>query len=475
MKMTRAVLAATSVCAMLAATLPATQAAEDETAGNNLSVPLLWTEADHLPPIIPPDDVVEKFDGQVEQGYTVARDVTSTPCQGALQKDLENVWQGEAALAAGKAISLVDWGDSIESRDPNLNAAYTRVEVGLYADITETPADGYEMCWISGQGQDEVWGAQVTGGMGSREPVITKRTAAQVYTAGARLTIQRIVPDRTYSWNPGTHRWEGSGADSPYFNGAIHEGAADGPGSFGAEVTVSGKLSYGYLWEAKSAPQGEYRLTFSLDGAEGEFLGSGTNLTTATILASEEESSESMITARAASSGNTAVMRGDLDLTYIDVTVGTRTDPIPGEDGTVTPPPSDGSTPTGSTDGSTPVNPPVNPPVGPGPMNPEVVVGPASPTTKMPQRARIRAAKAGTYRVGQRLVLTPRPIYTDAGVTVRWRVRAQDRDECRVVKKKGRVTLKLIDTGKCKVIGWAPAPSDDYAPYRWQRIYRVKS
>ena len=471
MKIAKVAIVATSVCAVFAATLPATQAAEEETAGNNLSIPLLWTEAAFPPPITIP--VTEKFEGAVESGYVVARDTTSEPCEGALQKDFDNVWQADTALAEGNAISTVDWGDNIESMDPNLSRAYTRVEVGLYSNL-ETPANGYEMCWISGRGQNEVWGAQVTGGMGNRMPVITERTEAAVYTAGARLTIQRIVPDRNYNWNAATHRWEGTGADAPYYSGALHEGAADGPGSFGAEVTVSGKLSYGYLWDAASVPQGEYRLTLSLDGAEGEFPGSGTNLATASILASEEETSEDMMSARAEGSGNTAVMRGDINVTYIDVTVGTRTDPIPTDDTNVTPPPSGGETSTGSTTTTAPgANSPVNPPLGAGPMNPEVVVGPASPVTKMKQQARIRAAKSGTYKVGQTLLLTPRPIYTDAGVTVRWRERVQDRDECRVVKNKGRVTLKLIDTGKCTVIGWAPAPSDDYAPYQWKRTYRI--
>jgi len=463
------------MCAVAGSSMTAAYAAEEEEAGNNLSVPLLWSEAAYPPPITTP--VTEKFEGEVKPGYVVARDTTSAECDGALQKDAGNVWQGDVALAEGGAITTVDWGDNIEAMDPNLRRAYTRVEMGLYSTLAE-PATGYDMCWIEGRGQNEVWGAQVTGGSGNWSAVTSERSEAMVYTAGARLTIQRIVPDRTYTWNSTTQQWQGSGADAPYFNAAIHEGAPDGPGSFGSEVTVSGRLSYGYLWDAKSAPQGEYRLTFSLDGATGAFPGSGTSMSGASVLVSEEEELMAIaaeeVRATAEGSGNAAVMRGDLELTYIDVTVGTRTDPIPDEE-PVTPPPSgppasSGSTPPSSGAAETP-----GPQAGPqaGPQGPVQVAVPTAATALIQQTARIRARKAGTYRVGQTLVLTPRPIYTDAGVTVRWRERVTDRDRCTVQVRKGMATVTLDKPGTCTVIGWAPAPSPEYAPFRWTRTYRA--
>lgn len=463
------------MCAVAGSSMTAAFAAEEEEAGNNLSVPLLWSEAAYPPPITTP--VTEQFEGVVESGHVVARDETSAECDGALQKDAGNVWQSDVALAEGGAISTVDWGDNLEAMDPNRSRAYTRVEMGLYSTLEE-PATGYDMCWIEGRGQNEVWGAQVTGGAGNWAAVTSEQTEAMVYTAGARLTIQRIVPDRTYTWNAATHQWQGTGADAPYYSGAIHEGAADGPGSFGSEVTVSGRLSYGYLWDAGSAPQGEYRLTFSLDGAAGDFPGSGTSMAGASILVSEEEELAAVageeIGAMAEGSGNTAVMRGDLELTYIDVTVGTRTDPIP-VDEPVTPPPG-GSTSGGTTpppSGSTGVTPPVSPGPQAGPQGPVDVAVPAAATALIQQNARIRARKAGVYPVGATLLLTPRPIYTDAGVTVRWRERVTDRDQCTVKVRKGVATVTLDKPGACTVIGWAPAPSPDYASFRWTRTYRA--
>ena len=470
MHVMRTTLIGASMCALLAGGLPAALAAEEEEAGNNLSIPLLQSESDYLPPITTP--VTPQFTGEVLSGHVVAQDETSAECEGALQQDAGNIWQGDVALAEGGAVTTVDWGDNIEARDPNLKADRTRIEVGLYSTL-DTPATGYDMCWISGRGSDEMWGAQVAGSGGAWEPVTSERTDAAVYTAGARLTIQRIVPDRTYSWNPTTHRWEGTGADAPYYNRALHEEAADGSGSFGSEVTISGKLSYGYGWDAASVPQGEYRLTFSLDGATGEFPGSGTTLADASILASEEEGEDSgdEVGITAEGSGNTAVMRGDLNLTYIDVTVGTRTDPIPTDEPTT--PPSGGSSTGGST--STDTTPGPGPSAGPvaGPQEPTEVAVPTAATALIQQNARIRARKAGKYGVGQTLLLAARPVYTDAGVTVRWRERITDRERCTVRVRDGRATVRLDKPGTCTVVGWAPAPSPDYAPFRWTRTYRA--
>ena len=104
---------------------------------------------------------------------------------------------------------------------------------------------------------------------------------------------------------------------------------------------------------------------------------------------------------------------------------------------------------------------------------PESVIGAAAATTPIQQRARIKARKAGTYRVGQTLLLAAKPVYTDAGVTVRWRQMVQDREECTVRVRNGRATVTLNKPGTCTVVGWAPAPSPEYAPFRWTRTYRA--
>ena len=456
-----------SMCAVLSGSLVSAHAAET-TVGNNLSVPLIWSESAYPPPITIP--VTEQFSGEVLPGHVIARDTTSPECLGAVQQDPGNVWQGDTSLVAGNSVTSVDWGDNLESMDPNLSRAYTRVEVGL-SHTLETASTGYDMCWISGRGTNEMWGAQVVGPAESRTPVTSERTDALVYTAGARLTIQRIVPDRDYAWNPSAKRWEGTGADSPYFSSALHEAQPDGPGSFGAEVTISGRLTYGYLWNTSAIPTGEYRLTFSLDGVSDSFPGSGTNLATASVLSSAENTmAETEQTVRSEGSGNAAVMRGELNLTYLDVTVGVRTDPVPVDEPTA---PTSGPSSSSSSSGPASL---IDPPVGPGgPVGlvPIEDFVPVAATGRIPQQATIRAWKKGTYRVGRTLVLAAKPVVTDAGVTVRWRVREADTDRCKIRLSGGRATVVLERPGSCTVIGWAPAPSQDYAPFRWTRTYRI--
>ena len=52
---------------------------------------------------------------------------------------------------------------------------------------------------------------------------------------------------------------------APVFNKATCEKTADGPGSYGAELNVQGKVVYGYVWTTRGLTAGEYRLTFSID------------------------------------------------------------------------------------------------------------------------------------------------------------------------------------------------------------------
>lgn len=408
-----------------------------------------------------------------------------TPCLAAVQQDVTNTWQADNALISGNSVSLVDWGDKLEARDVDTMQRAVRVETSLYETVA-SPMTQYPMCYVSGQGIDEVWGMQVVADASAPlgyAPVSLESTDAMVYTDGARLTIQRIVPDRTYAWDPIQHMWIGSGADVPVFNSAVHERTADGPGAYGAEVSVSGKVVFGFNWMTQGLPEGEYRLTFSLDDATGDFPGSGTNLAQAALLVSEE-TDETVVPTVAEEgddgsepAGNNAVINGVLDLTYLDLGFGTRTDPIPPVD-PVTPPVTDVGT---STPGSPAAPAAVVLPQGPsgsvttGPEQPISVSVPAAATTRQQQTARLRAPANGTYPVGTVLVLAKKPVKTSAGVTVRWRATTQSREECRVRVMDGKATATLLKPGVCRVVAWAPAPSVNYAPFRAERAYRVVS
>jgi hypothetical protein len=77
------------------------------------------------------------------------------------------------------------------------------------------------------------------------------------------LTIERIDQATVVAWDATDRAWTDAG--NPI---CIGEGA-DGPGAYGAEVTISGGITYGYVWDASTLPSGLYRLTFSLKSESG--------------------------------------------------------------------------------------------------------------------------------------------------------------------------------------------------------------
>lgn len=499
---------------------PVGSAAEEESAGNNLAFPVLWSEADYLLPLRG-----TMLDTTVDGVLMDCSDETvGATQQGAIQKDENNLWQAENIVAPGNEISSLDWGDNIEVKDWNVGNP-VRIETALYADRTSDPMTGYLMCHIDGRGQDEVWGAQVQSGMGedssSNEDMSVQAMSdsliefeseeAMVYTAGARLTIQRIDEGATPTWDATERRWTGQGVADPVFNGAVHEKTTDGPGSYGAEINVSGKVIFGFNWQTDGLFNGEYRITFSLDGPVGTFPGSGTSLANATIRQSVEEVAGDELSIRSMPSashgggpggghggggtgggsgsggeggGNTAVMVGEQNLSFIDVglTGGedppVTPDPVPtnppappsGETGTSTPSsPTDGGSSSPGASGSAPA--------GAGQPEAGVPVEVASPVgQRIAQRARITAPKSSKQRVRTRLMLTREPIFTDQGVTIRWRVTKRSQDNCTIRNRNGEVTVKFTKRGRCTVIAWAPSPNPQvFAPFKEKRIYKVRN
>ena len=493
---------------------PAATAAEEETAGNNLAFPVLWSEEGYTLPL---QGVMGEptIDGALEACSTETIDATE---QAAVQKDLGNTWQAENLVLSGSSVSSLDWGDNIEVKDWNVGTP-VRVETALYADRTDDPMTGYLMCHVSGKGTDEVWGAQVTtgtGGMGGGgQSLITyDSTEALVYTAGARLTIQRIDEGATPTWDAVQKRWVGSGVTDPVFNGAVHEKTSDGPGSYGAEVNVSGKIVFGFNWQTAGLYNGEYRITFSLDGPTDTFPGSGTSLANAEIRQSVEETAGDELAIRSLAmagpgmggggggmggggghggggggeggegGGNTAVMVGDQNLSYIDVALSGGEDPpvVPEPEPTTPPaPPSDGggtTTPPADSGGSVAGDGASGAPGAgqPGAGVPVEIASPVQAQQRIRQRARITAPKSSRQRVGTRLMLTNGPIFTDQGVTVRWRITERSEDNCTIRNRNGKVSVTFTDPGRCTVVAWAPSPNPEvFLPFAQKRIYKVRN
>ncbi len=282
----------------------------DETSGNNLSYPVVYSETAYLPPVVPV--AVPLFEGVVLPG-------ADGTCYGAVQKDPLNRWTADTELVEDNAVTAIDWGDNLESKDWRAGSV-VRVETGLYDDDGNAGMDQYAMCYISGSGTTEVWGATVTGTAGAYSATPYASVDAMVYTGAARLTIQLIDPAQagTITWDPNTHQWTGTGAYDVVFNGATYE-KGDGPGYYGAELNVQGKVVYGYVWQTRGLAAGEYRLTVSLDESNAIFPGTSLTFAGADIMVPVEETTD--VTIAEEGGGNTAYVGTDgyENLTYIDV------------------------------------------------------------------------------------------------------------------------------------------------------------
>ena len=483
---------------------PPSSAAEDEEAGNNLSFPVLWSEADYVLPLQGTMGVTSV--GTLDACSDETPDATANA---AIQKDESNSWQAENVVSPGNQVTSLDWGDNIEVKDWKIGPP-VRVETALYADLGTETMTGYLMCHVSGQGTDEVWGAQVESGTGngtmetrqSHNSLIEyESTEALVYTAGARLTIQRVDEGANPTWDAAQHRWVGSGVADPVFNSAVHEKTSDGPGTYGAEVNVSGKVVFGFNWRTDDLYNGEYRITFSLDGANGDFPGTGTSLANATVRQSVEEPAGDELAIRSLATeshnggsggggsggsggegeGNTAVIVQDKNLSYIDVGLSGGEDPPPNPEPTPEPtpePPAPAPAPAAPAPAApAPVN-PAGPPAGP-PADagvPVEIANPVQAQQRMRQTAQVKAPKSKKVRTRTRLVLTEEPIYTDWGVTVRWRVTKRSEDNCKIRNRDGKQTVKFTKRGRCTVVAWAPSPNPLFVtPFKEKRIYKVRN
>jgi len=305
-----------------------------ETAGNNLSFPVIWaegatkvlpgtpgmeplltgewwywygttgTDPDVVPLSCPPDPDADPSLHEVYCDDGVAGTVTGaspSPPSGFelvrayLQKDQGNTWQASAVEALAPVnVDLIDWGDNLESVDW-YTRSQVRTEVVLFESATEGDAEAYGfplleygMRHTSGWGITEVHGVAASLSETPVAEVITDNSQATVYSPCARFTIQKLLVDRgdaelaDLEWVPGAGWTESELAEEPLindpiFNMAVHE-ASDGPGYYNAEINVKGRIIFGYTWNVRrlndmtgGTAAGDYRLTFSFDEACGGY------------------------------------------------------------------------------------------------------------------------------------------------------------------------------------------------------------
>lgn len=281
----------------------ATQAEPVEEAGNNLSVPLVFgdgiglagadVELDPANSGLRGLPGVELFDGAFWYWWPIPDGEAScnpsqpgcppSPAPAGLEKvyvqaDADNQWQAEWVdgrdLQSPVTVDAIDWGDNLESQVWNTQSM-VRTEVALYKNLVLT---GYQMRFLAGQGQTEIWGTN---------RAVYEGTNGTVFSPCARLTIQKLQREagsisappavEKLAWDAAKAEWKWTttGAIATAFNSAVWQRfGVDGPtDAYSAEVNVSGKTIFGYLWSLSktSLPQdfekaGWYRLTFSLDG-----------------------------------------------------------------------------------------------------------------------------------------------------------------------------------------------------------------
>ena len=350
-----------------------------ETAGNNLSYPVIWaegigktlpgtagmtpvttgewwywwgttgTDPDIIPLSCAPDPDNELICDDGIPGSSSGDPPGANWVKAYLQKDLGNVWQAETAdwSATPVVVDWIDWGDNLESVDW-YTKSMVRTEVVLYQDLI-APMLEYQMRHVSGWGINEVHGLAVD----YNGAMLGTGEKATVYSHCARLTIQKLLVDRdnallgTLVWDDINHEWTGTDlVHPPIFNKTVSE-AGDGPGYYSAEINVKGKVIYGYTWNVRKlndftvnrdlggVAAGDYRVTFSFDdtcGSETVLLNAffeepieGGDPGTQILLPLEEEVTVSATEESDEGGGASAVLDYTNNLTYIDVRILQRT------------------------------------------------------------------------------------------------------------------------------------------------------
>jgi hypothetical protein len=283
-------------------------AQEEETASNNLSVPVIWSDGatKTLPGV---------FGAPVFGGATASVDGVTY----YLQQDPLNSWQAQTALPGDLGLgvvdaSWVDWGDNLEAR-AWYETSVVRIETKLMKDLA-TPMTGFNMALISGSGTDEMWGTDGN---------TYDATQATVYSGVARLTIQKLLTTPALArltWDATNGQWTGD-VNAPLFNHGVWETGTGKPSSrYSAEINISGNIVYGYNWNLKTSGDGAgyYRITFSL--ADNAPVARNTSFATTQIVASTEETTtEETEATGGAPAGGIAGIDAAHNLTYIDIQI----------------------------------------------------------------------------------------------------------------------------------------------------------
>lgn len=230
----------------------------EEGLGNNLSWPVIFTEGYGMTGL--PVSTDPGIRPTIEEGIEVTELPFFAPVNAAdyfaggtdyyLQKGT-NTWRAEWDDGAAEIQSAeVKWGDNLTHHTFSTHSMI-RVETSL-ALIDGTDMTGFNMTSLYGSRSTEMQGTD-----GTTAPFVPG-----LYSVTARLRIEKL-DEATME------------PIFTAFDGNVAEGMlTEGPGSYGAEVNVAGRIIYGFNFRVRDVAvpsgiekYGWWRLTFSLDDA----------------------------------------------------------------------------------------------------------------------------------------------------------------------------------------------------------------
>lgn len=272
---------------------------EPETAGNNLSYPVLTADRFDITPIQEGGtEFTVPYTGTYP-GLTTEEIADLGTSAWYPQKTDGNTWQADFSVVTEIGVSYVDWGDVLESVSPTAGRP-TRIEVTLYADASKglgmnESMTGYTMAVLEfPSSPNELQGTNT---------LPYESQYATIVSASPKLVIQYVG-----DIDAGTLTWDG---DSWLSNGTELEII---PISFGPELNVGGKYIYGASsggW--KPTKTGKYRLTYYIPES------SGISLTAAKV-----ENFSNLFTGPAEGVASVPQIDALNNLTFDDVTVVTK-------------------------------------------------------------------------------------------------------------------------------------------------------
>lgn len=285
--------------------------AEDTINKNNLSFPAIAVDGFGITKIASPSFTTE-YTGPYNKltPAEIAVLVASGPWYAQQQQELGNEWQAEFENRGSEAVTIVDWGDNIESFDPAVNKPF-RLEVTLYKDLGKDALGGditmeaYNMAVLSDPSSpDELQGTN---------KVTYDSKVATVVSGKPKLVVQYLTENIPEGLN-----WDSTNNVWTYTDSATGKTVTPTviPVSFAPELNVGGKYIFGASQGGFTpTKKGYYRVTFYMP------KDSSIDITAAAIGELDDEGVLQPTVALSAEGGGGGLPRIDADnnLTYVDI------------------------------------------------------------------------------------------------------------------------------------------------------------